>query len=128
MSQPRLCNAPSALSSSEPEQNIEIAAIVGLAMRLVQRLDVRQEPTSASPADASVAAAGPCSSNRLKMKISPAANEFFERGMRTGNMPASIATTTPIITCRHCDAERRVVTALAANAIVTAPSTTTVHQ
>ena len=67
-----------------PALNIAAAAIAGLAMRLVQRLDVRHEPTSASPAAASVAAGGPYSSSRLKMKISPAANEFLERGTRTG--------------------------------------------
>ena len=66
-------------------------AVAGLTIRLVQRLDVRHEPTSASPAAASVAAAGPCSSSSRKMKISPAANEFFERGTRNGKKPASIA-------------------------------------
>ena len=47
-------------------------------------LELRIEPTSASPAAASTAAAGPCINSSRKMKISPAANEFFEPGMRTG--------------------------------------------
>jgi hypothetical protein len=65
-------------------------AVAGLTIRLVQRLDVRHDPTSASPAAASVAAAGPCSSNSRKIAISPAVNEFFERGTRNGTKPASI--------------------------------------
>src|SRR5882762_11137746 len=71
--------------SNEPVRNMATAAIAGLAMRLVQREEVRHDPTHASHAEATVAAAGPCISNSRKMKISPAANEFFERGMRTGN-------------------------------------------
>src|SRR5205085_12604553 len=111
-------------SSAEPAHAIATAAIAGLAMRLVQRLDVRHEPTSASPADASVAAAGPYSSSRLKMKISPAANEFLERGPRTGTTPASIPTATPIATGRCCPAG----SAAAACAITPTPSSTTDHQ
>ncbi|HET6314882.1 MAG TPA: hypothetical protein VFG86_00385, partial [Chloroflexota bacterium] len=49
--------------SSVPVPNMATQAIAGLAMRLVQRLDVRHEPISPSLAAASVAAAGPCSSS-----------------------------------------------------------------
>ncbi len=127
MFQPRVRTAASVASSSVPAQNIATAAIAGLTMRLVQRLDVRHDPTSASPVEASVAAAGPYSSSRLKMKISPAANEFFERGTRTGNTPASIATATPIATGRWRDAGSTATESTEA-AIVTAPSATMDHQ
>ena len=43
----------------EPAENIASAAMAGLAMRLVQRLEVRHEPTAASPEAASAAAPGP---------------------------------------------------------------------
>jgi hypothetical protein len=91
-------NAPTSRFSSEPVVIIATAAIVGLAMRLVQRADVRHAPMPASQAEASVAAAGPCIRSSRKMKISPAANEFFDRGMRTGNKPASMVMATPITT------------------------------
>ena len=85
--------------STVPTLNIATQAIAGLAMRLVHRLEVRQEPINPSPAAANVAAAGPCSSNSRKMKISPAAKEFFERGTRTGKKPASMAMPAPTATC-----------------------------
>ena len=69
---------------AQPVAVTAIAASAGLISRLVQRLELRIEPTKASPAAASTAAAGPCISSNRKMKISPAANEFFEPGMRTG--------------------------------------------
>lgn len=75
------------------------AAIAGLMRRLVQRLDVRYEPIAPSPAAASTAAAGPWTSSSRKMNTSPAANEFFERGMRTGKMPASMAMAMPMAIC-----------------------------
>jgi hypothetical protein len=64
-------------------------AVAGLMIRLVQRLEVRHEPTRPSPAAASVAAAGPCRSRSRKMTTSPAVNECFERGTRKGKKPAS---------------------------------------
>ena len=96
-------------------------------MRLVQRLEVRHEPTNASPADASVAAAGPCSSSSRKMKISPAAKEFFERGMRTGNTPASIAISAPAAICIQAIAGIAA-TRCTENSSVATPSSTMVHQ
>ena len=91
--------AAMAQCSSDPAPNMAMPAMAGLARRLVQRLDVRHEPTAASAAAASVAAAGPCMSSSRKMKISPAANECFWRGMRTGKHPASIATAMPLAIC-----------------------------
>ena len=59
---------------------IDSTAIIGLAMRLLARLEVRQEPTAASPLAANTAAAGPWISSSRKMKISPAAKEFLVKG------------------------------------------------
>ena len=78
-----------------PTPIMAMQAISGLMMRLVQRFDVRSAPMNPSPAAAIAAAAGPYSSRSRKMKISPAAKEFVERGIRTGNPAASIASMTP---------------------------------
>ncbi len=106
---------------------IATAADAGLTSRLVQRLELRIEPTKASPPAASTAAVGPCISNSRKMKISPAANEFFDPGMRTGYMPAIIATTQPIRICSWMPGGW-VVSWAAANNTATHPTVTTVHQ
>ena len=82
-----------------PRPNMAMLAMAGLAMRLVQRLDVRQLPVSPSAAAATMAAAGPSSSSSRKTKISPAANELLLRGMRIGTRPAIMAMAVPTTTC-----------------------------
>src|SRR2546430_11522777 len=79
-----------------------MADIAGLAMRLVQRVEVRQDPTVASAAAVKVAAAGPCSSSSRKMNISPAAYECFDCGMRTGKKAASTAIAAMVAACGAC--------------------------
>jgi hypothetical protein len=101
--------------------------MAGLTMRLVQRRDVRYEPTKASPAAATLAAAGPWMSSSRKMKISPAAKEFFECGMRTGKTPASIAMAMPTDTCSQACGVRSASETPACTSTA-APSATTVHQ
>ncbi len=114
-------------SNSEPARAIDRQAIAGLAMRLVQRFDVRHEPTKASPAAATIAPHGPCISSSRKMKISPATNEFFECGTRTGKKPASIAIAVAAATC--CSADGSIgATFRHAIAKTVVPSATAPHQ
>jgi hypothetical protein len=114
-------------SISVPTPIIAMHAINGLMIRLVQRLDVRSAPTSPSPVAAIAAAGGPYRSSRRKMKISPAAKEFVERGIRTGNAAASIARTTPH-PIRHCWGAGSIETEWLAQARTVVPSTTITHQ
>src|SRR6476659_3495566 len=67
-----------AACKAAPAPSMAMLAVAGLMIRLVQRLEVRHEPTSPSPAAASVAAAGHCSGHRRKTRPSPARQEFFE--------------------------------------------------
>ncbi len=106
---------------------METIAIAGLAMRLVQRLEVRHEPTSASPAAASAAAGTPCISSTRKMKISPAAKELVERGMRTGKKPASVAMAAPATICSSA-ARGSAATAPTQCSSTSTPMDTMVHQ
>src|SRR5205814_1895458 len=78
-----------------PQPYIAIAAMVGLPMRLVQRFEVRKEPTAASAAAAIVAAAGPWTSSNRKMNSSAPASEVLVPGMRTGKSPLSAAIAAP---------------------------------
>ena len=110
-----------------PAATIASPAIAGLAMRLVQRLDVRIEPTKASPAAASTAADGPCISSSSRMNTSPAANEFFECGMRTGKPPASIAISVPAATWTQTSGGWRA-TSTRAQRMMQAPPSTATHQ
>ena len=103
------------------------AAMAGLAMRLVQRRELRLDPMAASTLAASVAAAGPCSSSSRKMKVSPAVTEWIERGLRTGNRPASTMITRPTATCQAAWAGRSARLARASTRAVP-PASTTVHQ
>ena len=125
----RCCDLSVAVSAvnSVPATNIDSAAISGLAMRLVQRVDVRIAPTPASPAEASAAAAGPCISSSRKMNISPAANELFERGIFTGKAPAIIATAMPTASCSVAPAGSDA-TRISESPTLAAPSATTAHQ
>ena len=96
------CPRPArAVSSRLPVMPIVTAAMVGLAMRLVQRLEVRSEPMKASPATATAAAAGPSISSSRKMKTSLATKDCRVPGIRTGKSPASIARPMPAATCNH---------------------------
>jgi len=61
------------------------------------------------------------------MKISPAANELVERGIRTGTKPASMAISMPTPTC-HCAARGRPDTATAEYPTTAVPMSTTAHQ
>ncbi len=112
---------------SRPTPPIASTAIAGDASRLVQRLLVRYEPMKPSPAAATTAAAGPCSSSSRKMKISPAAKLVLTPGMRTGNTPASIAMAVPASTCSQTSGGRGSRLASAAPS-ATAPPSTTTHQ
>jgi hypothetical protein len=124
---PRCCSHANVMCSSEPQQNIASAESVGLAMRLVQRLELRMAPTIVSQPAANVAAAGPCISSSRKMKTSPAANELFEAPMRTGKKPATIAITMPASTCATT-APGSMATLVAECITAARPSRTTVHQ
>ena len=110
-----------------PLANIANEAMAGLPRRLVQRLEVRKEPTAPSVAAASVAAAVPCINSSKKMKISPAANECLECGMRTGKIAASSVRATPASTCSQAIG---VSSSRATNEwpSAAAPASTTVHQ
>ncbi len=61
------------------------------------------------------------------MKASPAANEFFEFAMRTGNSPASIAIAAPTAICSR-SAAGSAATVRSACARTAAPSSTITHQ
>ena len=96
-------------------------------MRLVQRLELRQEPTPASQADARAAASGPFIINSRKMKISPAVKELVERGMRTGTRPAVIASTVATTICNQADGGMPAMCCTACSS-APLPSSTTLHQ
>src|SRR5207237_6064102 len=68
-----------------PQPYIAIAAMVGLPMRLVQRFEVRKEPTAASAAAATVAAAGPGTSSNRKTNTSAPASQALVEGTGTGH-------------------------------------------
>src|SRR2546430_17653679 len=70
-----------------PQPYIAIAAMVGLPMRLVQRFEVRQEPTAASAAAGIGAAAGPWRGSKKKMKSPGPAGGGLVPGMGTGKSP-----------------------------------------
>ena len=76
-------------------------AMAGLAMRLVQRLEVRHEPVSASTPATNAAAAGPSANNTRNRNISPAAKEVLVPGRRIGNNPAPTANTIPKPAAAH---------------------------
>ncbi len=110
-----------------PAMLIANAAMARLPMRLVQRLEERNEPTKDSPAAATVAAPGPWINNSRKMNTSPATKEFFEPGMRTGKKPAATAKAVPRTICAITPNES-CCTSQTAAARATLPSTTIVHQ
>src|SRR5438477_12954133 len=110
-----------------PQPYIAIAAIVGLPMRLVQRFDVRKEPTAASVAAAIVAAAGPWTSSNRKMNSSAPASEVLVPGMRTGKSPVSAAIAAPHATCSMAVSSRRD-TSSRARPTAAAPTRVVVHQ
>ena len=114
-------------NNGEPATHMASAAIAGLPMRLLQRLEVRHDPTAASPTAASTAASGPWISSSRKMKVSPAAKEFFERSTRTGKKPASMAMAAPTAVCNQASGGCRAKSP-SDTASAQAPSTTTVHQ
>lgn len=61
------------------------------------------------------------------MKTSPAANEFFERGMRTGKKPAAMAITIPPTTCSPT-AAGKASTVTVETPKTAAPASTITHQ
>src|SRR2546423_15334250 len=72
-----------------PQPYIAIAAMVGLPMRLVQRFEVRKEPTAASAAAAIVAAPGPGTGRNRKMNSSGPARGGLGPGMGPRQGPAT---------------------------------------
>src|SRR5256885_13689280 len=78
-----------------PQPYIAIAAMVGLPMRLVQRFEVRKEPTAASAAAAIGAAAGPWTSSNRKRNSPGPARGGLGPGMRTREGTASAAMRRP---------------------------------
>src|SRR2546425_12919016 len=78
---PPLRSACRAKVNAVPHPYMASAAIAGLPKRLVQRSDVRHEPTAASAAAASAAAAGPERRRRgEKENFSPPRDGFVPRG------------------------------------------------
>src|SRR5450830_9270 len=83
--------SPRAASKALAHTSMAIDAMAGVPILLVQRFEVRHDPTKPSRAAASTAGAAPYKSSTRKMKISPPAREVFAPGIRTGNRPTIAA-------------------------------------
>ena len=83
-----------------PQAHMLTAAMVALPRRVVQRLVLRHEDTSASSAAATQPASGPWASSSSTMKTSPTEKTWLVRGIFNGNSAVTMASTTPPAICQ----------------------------